>query len=128
MGQRLTPEQEAQRLRQATREAHEAMQGLKDLLRQAKDLAANLTTDYQAYHDRELKELANALAIEHNQVARDLNESIETARRLITEQIMAGEATFDAVTSTVVIRFGNGAFDQNVPLPYPEIASKETPT
>lgn len=125
MGHRLTASEETAALRQATREAHEAMQGLRSLLREARDLAANLTTDYQAYHDRELKELANALAIEHNQVSRDLNESIETARRLISDQIMAGKAVFDRETSTVVISWGNGAFDANVPPPYPEVARQE---
>ena len=127
MGHRLTPEQEAQRLRQATREAHEAMQGLTDLLRQAKELAANLTADYQAFHDRELKELANALAIEHRQVSADLNTSIETARTMISNQIMAGEAVFDAVTSTVRISWGLGRFDDTQPVPYPEAGIKEIP-
>lgn len=125
MGRRLTPSEEAQQLRQATREAHEAMQGLADLLRQARELAANLTTDYQAYHDRELKELANALAIEHNQVSRDLNASIAEARLIISNQIMAGEARFDADTSTVVISWGNGAFDDQLPPPYPDVPPKE---
>lgn len=127
MGHRLTPEQEEQRLRQATREAHEAMQGLADLLRQARELAANLTADYQAFHDREMKELANALAVEHRQVSADLNTSIETARTMISNQIMAGEAVFDAVTSTVRISWGLGRFDDTQPNPYPEAGTKELP-
>lgn len=125
MGHRLSASEEVQQLRQATREAHEAMQGLRDLLREARDLAANLTADYQAYHDRELKELANALNIEHNQVSRDLNASIETARRMICEQIMAGKAVFDRNTSTVSISWGIGAFDDHVPPPFPDQAPKE---
>jgi F0F1-type ATP synthase membrane subunit b/b' len=101
------------------------MQGLADLLRQARELAATLTASYQEYHDRELKELANALAIEHRQISADLNTRIEQTRIMIVDQIMAGEAVFDAVTSTVRISWGNGAFDANVPLPYPEVAPKE---
>lgn len=125
MGHRLSASEEVQQLRQATREAHEAMQGLRDLLRQARDLAANLTADYQAYHDRELKELANALNIEHNQASRDLNASIETARNMIANQIMAGKAVFDAKTSTVVISWGTSAFDDHVPPPYPDLTPRE---
>jgi uncharacterized protein (DUF433 family) len=103
------------------------MQGLRDLLREARQLTLTLTADYQAYHDNELKQLSNALSIEQNQAARDLNEAIENARILITDQIMAGEAVFDAKTSTVIIRFGAGAFDPNILLPYPEVTPKEKP-
>jgi F0F1-type ATP synthase membrane subunit b/b' len=126
MGNRPTPSEEVQQIRQATREAHEAMQGLADLIRQARELAANLTTAYQAYHDRELKELANALAAEHNQISTDLNASVERARIMISTQIMAGVAVFDQNTSTVSIRFGQGRFDDQQPLPYPEVTTKET--
>lgn len=124
MGHRPTPSEEAQQLRQATREAHEAMQGLNDLLRQARELAATLTASYQQYHDNELKELANALATEHNQICRDLNTAITDAKQAITETIMAGEAVFDAVTSSVRIRWGGGQFAADQPLPYPEVAPK----
>lgn len=125
MGHRTTPTEEEQRLRQATREAHEAMAGLRDLLREARALSATLTRDYQAYHDQEIKALANALAIEQNQVSADLNASIEKARIMIRDQIMAGEAVFDRETSTVRISFGPGKFDDNQPLPYPEVTPKE---
>lgn len=126
MGHRTTPTEEEQRLRQATREAHEAMQGLRDAIREASALATTLTADYQAYHDRELKELANALNAEHNQVSAELNTSIAAAKELIVKQIMAGEAVFDRKTSTVSIKFGAGAFDASVPPPYPEVAPEET--
>lgn len=119
--------EEEQRLRQATREAHEAMKGLRDAIREACHLAANLTADYQAYHDREMKQLANALTTEQNQVSRDLNASIEHARIMIRDQIMTGEAVFDRHTSKVTIRFGAGKFDDNQPFPYPEVTPKETP-
>lgn len=128
MNRRATLTEEEQRLRQATREAHEAMAGLRDLLRQTRTLAATLTRDYQAYHDQELKSLANALVIEHNQVSADLNDSIEQARIMIRDQIMAGEAVFDRETSTVRISFGPGKFDDNQPLPYPEVTPKEIRT
>ena len=125
MGHRPTPSEEEQRLRQATREAHEAIQELKSLLREAKELAANLTADYQAHHDRELKELANVINIEQNQMCADLNASIVAAREMINGQLMAGEAKFDARTETVIIRWGPGRFDDSRPNPYPEVAPKE---
>lgn len=125
MGHRLTPTEEAQQLRQATREAHEAMQGLADLLKQARELAATLTREYQEYHDRELKELANAITIEHNQISRDLNIAITEAKTMISNQIMSGVATFDPHTSTVTIRWGRGAFAEDQPPPYPEVAPRK---
>jgi F0F1-type ATP synthase membrane subunit b/b' len=126
MGHRLTPSEEAQQLRQATREAHEAMQGLYDAIRTAEKLTPQLTADYQAHHERELKQVANALSIEQNNAARDLNASIERARLLIREQIMAGKAVFDVTTQTVTITFGDGGFDDHQPPPYPEVTPKET--
>lgn len=126
MGHRLTPSEEAQQIRQATREAHEAAQQLKDLLREARLLAATLTTEYQAYHDRELKELANALIAEHNQASADLNTAIEQARIMIVNQIMTGSAVFDRSTSTVTISWGAGKFDDQQPPPYPGDYLKES--
>lgn len=126
MGHRLTPSEEAQQIRQATREAHEAAQQLKDLLKEARLLTATLTTEYQAYHDREIKELGNALAIEHNQASADLNTAIEQARIMIVNQIMTGSAVFDRSTSTVTISWGAGKFDDHQPLPYPEVTAKES--
>lgn len=126
MGRKPDLSQEEQRLRQATRDAHEAAQHLADVIREARILTATLTASYQDYHDQEIKSLSNALAIEHNQAARDLNQAIENAKIMIKDQIMAGEAVFDATTRTVAIRFGAGAFDDNQPLPYPHLTDRTT--
>lgn len=127
MGHRLTPEQEVQQLRQATREAHEAMQGLADAIREANLLAPRLVADFEATHAREIKQLSNYFTQESNKASADLNAAIEQARTMIVNQIMAGEAVFDADTRTVAIRFGEGSFDSQVPLPFPsEKTWKET--
>jgi hypothetical protein len=126
MGKQLTPEQETEILKQTIREAHEAIKDLANLVRQAQAFTRHLLTDYQDYHDREMKQLANALTVEYNQVSHDLNISIDHAKQMIMKQIMSGEAVFDAATSTVAIRWGLGAFDENVPLPYPDALPKET--
>jgi F0F1-type ATP synthase membrane subunit b/b' len=125
MGRKLTPDEETRALRELIREAHEATQALRAAIREAAQLSATLTQEYQRYHDRELKQLANALTVEHNQVSADLNASVERARIMISEQIMAGKAVFDADTSTVTVSWGNGAFDDQQPLPYPEATLQE---
>lgn len=126
MGHTLTPSEEAQQLRQATREAHEAMQGLSDLLRQVKQLHPTLVADFEAVHDREIKLLSNFLNEESNRLAADLNRHVDAAKQMISDQIMAGEAVFDRDTATVRIRFGSTKFDDQTPLPYPEVTPKET--
>lgn len=125
MGRRPTPSEEEQRLRQATREAHEAIQGLNDAIREARQLTATLVADYQAAHNREIAQLSNALQIEHNQAARQLNQTVEQARIMIRDQIMAGRAVFDVTTQTVTISWGAGAFSENEPLPYPHLPARE---
>ncbi len=125
MGRKLSPQEEAVVLSDLIRQAHEAMQGLRDVIRTADAITPNLVAQYEASHHREIKQLSNHLFEQSNRVAADLNTQIEQARVMITDQIMAGEAIFDRHTSTVIIKFGPGAFDDQQPLPYPEVTPKE---
>lgn len=125
MGHRLTPEQEVKALRDATREAHEALQGLRDAIRQADRLSDNLVKDFEAIHAREMKVLSNHLTAESNRVAAEANAAIDVAQEMIMKQIMAGEATLNTRTRTVTIKFGAGRFDDQQPPPYPDTTTKE---
>ena len=125
MGHRLTPEQEVQQLRQATREAHEAMQGLNAAIREARSLEPIVVAHFEEVHRREIEQLSNYFTEESNRHAAALNADVERAREMINQQIMSGKAVFDRHTSTVTITWGPGAFDANAPLPYPHVAQKE---
>lgn len=119
------PSEEEQRLRQATREAHEAMQGLASLLRQARELAPVLVSEFEQVHHREIMQLSNHLTAESNRHASQLNAEVERARDFIWRQLMAGEAKFDRHAGTVTIRWGAGKFEDNQPAPYPQVTTRE---
>lgn len=125
MGHRLTPEQERQALRDATREAHETLQGLYTAIREAKALAHDLVASFDATHEREIQLLSNHLIAESNRISAQLNDTIHACQKMIIEQIMAGEAVFDISTQTVTIKFGDIMFDDHQPPPYPLAAPKE---
>lgn len=125
MGHRLTPEQEAQQLRQATREAHEAMQGLNAAIREARSLEPLVIAHFEEVHRREIEQLSNYFTEESNRHAAALNADVERAREMINEQIMSGKAVFDRHTMSVTITWGKGSFDDQAPLPYPNTAPKE---
>jgi len=128
MGKRLTANQETALLQQTIREAHEATQALRDVIREATRIASRLVADFEETHHREIAELSNFFTQESNRASADLNAAIEQARVMITKQIMHGKAVFDAHTRTVTIEFGTGRFDDQVPLPFPnENTWKETP-
>lgn len=124
MGRRIPDGQEPQVLRELISEARTAARELRDAIRDANHLAATLTSDYQAYHDQEIRELSNAITQEYNQVARDLNQAIERARIMINNQIMSGVAVFDVTTETVSIHWGAGMFDDHQKNPYPRTSRK----
>ena len=126
MGRQPTPSEEAQQLRQATREAHEAAQELKAAIREARSLEPTVIAHFEEVHRREIEQLSNYLTEESNRHAANLNADVERARKMINEQIMSGKAVFDRRTSTVTITWGHGAFDDNAPLPYPHVTQKET--
>ena len=125
MGHRLTPDQEIQALRDATREAHETLQGLYDAIRAANALAPALVASFEATHDRESKLISNHIAAESNRVARVLNDQIVTSKKMIMNEIMAGVLVLDPHTGTVRLRLGAVKFDDQQPLPYPDTTTKE---
>ena len=126
MGHKPSASEEAQQLRQATREAHEAAQELRAAIKEARSLEPTVVAHFEEAHRREIEQLSNYLTEESNRHAAALNADIERAREMINEQIMSGKAVFDRHTSTVTITWGQGAFDASTPLPYPRAAQKET--
>lgn len=126
MGKPLTASEETALLKDTVRQAHEVLKDLKNAIRQADRLADRLVADFEAIHHREIKQLSNYFVEESNRAAADLNAAVENARLMIKDQIMTGEAVFDRNTATVSISFGSGAFDDQVPPPYPHLAVKET--
>lgn len=125
MGHRPTPDQEQQALRDATREAHEALQGLYDAIREANALTLTLVSSFEATHEREIKLLSNHLAAESNRISAQLNDQITTSKKMIMNEIMNGELVFDPATSTVRLQLGAVKFDDQQPLPYPDTTTKE---
>lgn len=125
MGRKPVLTDEEQRLRQATREAHEAAQELRAAIREARSLEPLVVSHFEEVHRREIEQLSNYFTEESNRHAASLNADVERAREMINEQIMSGKAVFDRHTGTVTISWGPGAFDANAPLPYPHVARKE---
>ncbi|MGH9622525.1 MAG: hypothetical protein ACRD45_22810 [Bryobacteraceae bacterium] len=123
MGRRLTASEETALLRETIREAHEATQALRDAIKDAGLLAPRLVADFEATHHREISQLSNYFTEESNRASADLNTAIEAAREMISNQLMSGKAVFDRHTSTVTISWSGGAFDSNVPLPFPHEAT-----
>lgn len=119
MGRKLTASEETALLQQTVRDAHEATQALNAAIKEAGLLAPRLVADFEATHAREIKQLSNYFTEESNKASADLNAAVEQAMTMIVNQIMAGEAVFDADTRTVAIRFGASRFDSDVPLPFP---------
>lgn len=124
MGKKLTPAEEAEVLREVTREAHGVLKDLTAALREAKALAPKLVNEFQELHEREIRQISNYFTDESNRQAAQLNQSIDRARKAINEEIMAGEACFDPRTALITIRWGQCQFDDDAPLPYP---NEQTP-
>lgn len=126
MGHRLSASEEAQLLRQATREAHEAAKDLRAAIREARRLAPALVDDFQAVSDRELMQFANHLQTEMNRQAAELNTAVDQARTAIIDQLRASELEYDETSGRIKIIFGAGRFDANCPLPYPNTTKQES--
>lgn len=126
MGKPLSASEETRLLKDTIREAHEATQALWTAISVASKLTPDLVGQFEAAHTREVHLLSNYFQSEMNRQAAELNAAIEQAKEIIKNQIMAGEAIFDRHTSTVTIKFGAGVFDAAIPMPYPEVTTKET--
>jgi len=126
VGKPLSASEETALLKDTVRQAHEVLKDLRAAIREARALEPALVAEFEATHHREIKILSNYFVEESNSKAAELNAAVENARLMIKDQIMAGEAVFDRNTSTVKISFGAGAFNDQVPPPYPHLAVKET--
>lgn len=128
MGHHRSASEEAQQLRQATREAHEAAQALHDAIREARELAPRLVADFERVHATEIKQVSNFITRESNRVAAELNTQIDVAKEMIFNRIMAGELVLDLASNVVELRLGDWRFDEHVPPPYPQQPPrKDTP-
>ena len=125
MGHRPTASEEVQLLRQATREAHEAIQELRAVIREARALAPGLVSDFETVHQREVQLLSNHFNEESNRHAAQLNADIERARDMIMNDIMSGELVLSADKREVRLRLGPYRFDDRQPPPYPRVTKKE---
>lgn len=125
MGHRLSASEEAQLLRQATREAHEAIKDLRAAIREARALEPALVSEFEAVHQREIALLSNHIAEESNRHAAALNADIERARDMIWNQVMSGELVLSADKREVRLILGTARFDANQPPPYPEFNKEE---
>jgi len=125
VGHRLSASEEAQLLRQATREAHEAVKDLRSAIREARALQPALVSEFEAVHQREIDQLSNHIAEESNRHAAALNADIERARDMIWNQVMSGELVLSADKREVRLILGAVRFDANQPPPYPEFNKEE---
>lgn len=126
MGRRPDLPAEEHRLRQATREAHEAIQGLNDAIKEARNLTAGLVSQYELLHETEMRQLSNHLQEQHNEAAIQLNDAVIAARAHILRLLTIAEMKADVDNGTIRISWPDGKFDENVPPPYPHLKAKDT--
>lgn len=126
MGRKPELSQEEQRLRQATRDAHEAAQHLRDAIRDYRLLEHELVTRFEEVCDREIRDLSNQLQREMNRQSARLNDAVENARAMIIDQLAVSDMEFDEITRKITVHFTAMRFDDTVPLPYPELTDRTT--
>lgn len=126
MGKQLTPAEEAQVLREVTREAHECLKDLRAAMREAQTMANGMVKEFETIHTREIRQISNYFVEESNRQSARLNDAISNARQVINNQLMTGEATYYPDTAMITIRWGEGGFDENAPLPYPNEPTPES--
>jgi hypothetical protein len=125
VGHRLTASEETALLRATIRQAHEATQELQAAIKEARLLAPRLVADFEALHLREMTQLANHFQSEMNRQAANLNESVDTARAAILQQLTASEMVLDNTSGMVRLLFPTGKFDDRIPLPHPQVTPEE---
>lgn len=125
MGRPLTPAEEIEQLREATRLAHEVLGDLRRETRAAARLAPELVEKFNETHRAEIEQLSNHITAEQNRHAAVLNAEVATARQWMLEQIAASELQLDAAGDTVRLMFPGFRFDDHQPLPYPAHTNQE---
>lgn len=125
MGRTLTPEQEIQQLKDTIREAHEILGDLQRTVKQAKLLVAGLLEHIKATVDKEMAQLSNHVQVANNDAAARLNQEVHEARREIMRQLSLTEMVLDPDTSSVHFKWPEWHFDDQIPLPYPNLPAKD---
>lgn len=126
MGRKPDLTAEEQRLRDTIRIAHEAIQELRAAIREARALEPRLVEQFEATHHREIQQLSNYFQTEMNRQSAELNTAVRAARVEITDQLAMAELVIDRDTKQARLLFSGSKFDDQIPLPYPELAPKET--
>lgn len=127
MGRRLTASEETQLLREVTRDAHAATKDLRAAIAEARALTPGLVTAFEQHHAREMQVLSDHINTEANRLAALLNESIDTARDVITDALTARELVLDPDNGVIRLMFGGSHFDDHVPSPDITKLTKESP-
>jgi hypothetical protein len=127
MGRTLTPQQEISQLRDLIREAHEVLKDLRGALREARAAASDMVTRFDLIATREIQQLGNHLQQCNNQAAADLNAEVQAARVELTRQLAMSHLERDNSTDTWRVIFQAGRFDDQIPLPHPQLLPKEQP-
>lgn len=117
MARRLTPAEEIQLLREVTRDAHAATKDLRHAIAEAHALTPVLVGAFEAHHAREMQALSDHLNDQANDVARQLNESVDTARQVIIQALTAQELVLDPDNRVIRLKFAPVRLDDNVPSP-----------
>lgn len=120
MGHDPDPAAEADRLRGLIRDAHAAVKDLRAAMRQAAQLAAALTADFEAIAAREVKDMSNQLQLVANDHAAALNASVETARREVAQHLFDARIQYDEKADNFMVVFRGAQFIEDTPPPYPE--------
>lgn len=126
MGKPLSASEETALLKDTVRQAHEVLKDLRAAIREARALAPELVAGYEATHHREIKQLSNFFQSEMNRQSAELNTAVRAARIEITDQLAMAELVIDRDTKQARLLFSGRKFDDQIPLPYPEVTTKET--
>lgn len=113
MGRKLTPSEEAHELRLIIRDAHEATKALHQAIRLAIRLEPDLVAEFQAIHNREIRQLETALQAEMNQASALLNQAVADARIEILRQLTLSEIVIDKMDGQFRVQFQGGVFDEH---------------
>jgi F0F1-type ATP synthase membrane subunit b/b' len=125
MGRKPELSAEEQRLKDLIRQAHEAVQALRDAIRDALALAPVLIAEFEAHHHNEMAMLSNHMTAEGNRAAADLNAAVDAGRTEILRQLAVTEAVLDKEGNTVRLLFNSGRFNDQVPPPFPNHQTQE---
>lgn len=117
MGHRATPTEEEQRIRQATREAHETLQALNDAIKEARTLISDVINGFEQVAAREIADLGAHLQRNNNEAAAQLNRQVQAARDHIVHLLTISSIKPDPEQNAFIVEFPPGGFDDQIPAP-----------